>query len=255
MRLLPLLTAPLAIAAMCASCATRGDAAGTGTDTGAAVSTIPDTAAMEQRFADIAFKLELSGEAERQRGAREYLRQAEHEPGGIALAAGIADRYLFDPESPVYSETLYIPFLEYLIATGRDTTGLLAGKLAICRRNAPGAKAPDFAYRTPGGGGERLIAPGSEADIILFFHDPDCPRCQAMASAMRSSRTIGTRLADGSLRVAAVDLSLNPEVEADTLYEIRATPAVYLLRADGTVVLKDPSAPRLAAELSRRVKN
>lgn len=249
-----LVVSAIAAAALCAACAGRG-----GTPRGdsreSVTYALPDTAALEQRFADLAFELELSDDAARQRGAREYLRRSADEPGGLALAAEIADRYLFDPGSPVYSEALYIPFLEYLISTGRDSTGLLGEKLAICRRNAPGTKAPDFSYATPGSGRERLLKPETAADIILFFHDPDCPRCRAFAEAMRASEAIDRCVAEGTLRIAAVDLSLNPSVEADTLYEIRATPSVYLLRADGTVVLKEPSPQRLAAELSEGVNN
>lgn len=244
----------IAAAALCAACAGGGSGnAGRAGESIAAA--LPDTAALEQRFADLAFELELSDDAARQRGAREYLRRSADEPGGLALAAEIADRYLFDPESPVYSEALYIPFLEYLISTGRDSTGLLGEKLAICRRNAPGTKAPDFSYATPGGGRERLLKPGTGADILLFFHDPDCPRCRAFAEAMRASETIDRRIAEGTLRIAAVDLSLNPSVEADTLYDIRATPSVFLLRADGTVVLKEPSPQRLDIEFSTGAGN
>lgn len=248
-----LVVSAIAAAALCAACAGGGTPRADSKKPAPAA--LPDTAALEQRFADLAFELELSDDAARQRGAREYLRRSADEPGGLALAAEIADRYLFDPESPVYSEALYIPFLEYLISTGRDSTGLLGEKLAICRRNAPGTKAPDFSYATPGGGRERLLKPGTAADIILFFHDPDCPRCRAFAEAMRTSEAIDRRVAEGTLRIAAVDLSLNSSVEADTLYEIRATPSVYLLRADGTVVLKEPSPQRLAAELSEGVNN
>lgn len=248
-----LVVSAIAAAALCAACAGGGTSRADSSKSAPAA--LPDTAALEQRFADLAFELEMSDDAARQRGAREYLRRSADEPGGLALAAEIADRYLFDPESPVYSEALYIPFLEYLISTGRDSTGLLGEKLAICRRNAPGTKAPDFSYATPGGGRERLLKPGTAADIILFFHDPDCPRCRAFAEAMRASEAIDRRVAEGTLRIAAVDLSLNPSVEADTLYEIRATPSVYLLRADGTVVLKEPSPQRLDIEFSARTDN
>lgn len=248
-----LVVSAIAAAALCAACAGGGTPRADSRKPAPAA--LPDTAALEQRFADLAFELELSDDAARQRGAREYLRRSADEPGGMALAAEIADRYLFDPESPVYSEALYIPFLEYLISTGRDSTGLLGEKLAICRHNAPGTKAPDFSYATPGGGRERLLKPGTGADILLFFHDPDCPRCRTFAEAMRTSDAIDRRVAEGSLRIAAVDLSLNPSVEADTLYEIRATPSVYLLRADGTVVLKEPSPQRLDIEFSARTDN
>lgn len=248
-----LIVSAIAAAALCAACAGGGTSRADSSKSAPAA--LPDTAALEQRFADLAFELELSDDAARQRGAREYLRRSADEPGGLALAAEIADRYLFDPESPVYSEALYIPFLEYLISTGRDSTGLLGEKLAICRRNAPGTKAPDFSYATPGGGRERLLKPGTAADIILFFHDPDCPRCRAFAEAMRTSEAIDRRVAEGTLRMAAVDLSLNPSVEADTLYEIRATPSVYLLRADGTVLLKEPSPQRLDIEFSAGADN
>ncbi len=248
-----LIVSAIAAAVLCAACAGGGTPRADSRKPAPAA--LPDTAALEQRFADLAFELELSDDAARQRGAREYLRRSADEPGGLALAAEIADRYLFDPESPVYSEALYIPFLEYLISTGRDSTGLLGEKLAICRRNAPGTKAPDFSYATPGGGRERLLKPGTAADIILFFHDPDCPRCRTFAEAMRTSEAIDRRIAEGTLRIAAVDLSLNSSVEADTLYEIRATPSVYLLRADGTVVLKEPSPQRLDIEFSARTDN
>lgn len=248
------LLSAIVAATLCAGCAGGGGSTNGGRQSSAAAA-LPDTAALEQRFADLAFELELSDDATRERGAREYLRRSADEPGGLALAAEIADRYLFDPESPVYSETLYIPFLEYLISTGRDTSGLLSEKLAICRRNAPGRKAPDFSYAIPGGGSERLIRPGVEADIILFFHDPDCPRCRAFAEAMRASDAIDRRVAEGTLRIAAVDLSLNPAVEADTLYDIRATPSVFLIRADGTVCLKEPSPQRLEAEISKGMNN
>ena len=96
--------------------------------------------------------------------------------------------------------------------------------------------------------------------LLLVFYDPDCDHCREVMSALQEDAELAHRVADGRMGVVAVysgeDRTLwertaatLPEawtvgyesglLQDDGRYILRAMPTLYLIGADGRVVLKD----------------
>jgi thiol-disulfide isomerase/thioredoxin len=91
----------------------------------------------------------------------------------------------------------------------------------------------------------------------LFFYDPDCNHCRDVAQQLAESEEMNVRIAEGDLRVLAVNIYGDegrslvhiPEnwihgvdlsgIEEHELYIVRSAPAIYLLDAEHKVLLKD----------------
>lgn len=185
---------------------------------------------------------------------------------------------LYDPNSPLRNEELYIPVLRYIVASPRvDSLMKLRprSQLDMALRNRPGDVATDFAYTTPDGRAQRLSALKARF-TLLYFYNPDCPACREIKDYIRSSQVFGDWMKKG-LRVLAVypdeDLALwqqrlsqMPEgwtvgcdkehkLMNERLYDLKAIPTLYLLAGDKWVILKDAPVEVveawLAAEAAR----
>ena len=96
---------------------------------------------------------------------------------------------------------------------------------------------------------------------LVVFYDPDCDVCRHAKEGLRSDPAVNAAVASGKLKVLAVytdgdrevwqrskdDLPDNwisaydPDgtVDRDEVYVLRATPTLYLIGPDNTVVIKD----------------
>jgi hypothetical protein len=218
---------------------------------------------METNFANYASVLpyvpreQLTGIAER------LVARAEADSAACELLGDIADKYLYDPNSPMLNEQLYAPFLPPLIASSSiDATKklrLLKQQEAIAL-NAPGTIANDFSYEGRDGSRTTLRRTKVEVNLLLLFFDPSCEHCREIMASLKSNDALASLVAQGRLSILAVyadgDLDDWPEARASIpqnwsvgldltgvqdkgLYVLRAMPAVYLLDADKRVVLKD----------------
>lgn len=216
-----------------------------------------DTAFMEQSFANYTTVLALVDAGQRSIAVERLMKRASVEPRAAAFLADIAERYLYDLESPVYNQDLFLPFVEYQLAAGGTDTGLEQLRADIMK-NAPGTKAPDIVLTAPDGSLHHLFRDGSQAKILLLFYEPDCNVCHDMMERLRTDPALEKGIADDSLRLVAVyqgdDVgawmehasSLPPQwevrhdargiIDGDELFIVRATPTVYLLAPDGTVL-------------------
>lgn len=220
-----------------------------------------DTAFMEQSFANYASVLELTDTLTRRKAVETLLRRSATDGKVYSFLNDIAYRYLFDPESPVYSEFSYLPFAEYRLAHGEGEPERLRDAIITIRKNQPGSKVPDFSFRNFAGGVSNLLRPGSDAEIMLIFYEPDCERCHSTIDFLRRNGEIADRVSTGNLRIVMIyegeDIekwekharTLPPEweagideegiIDARKLFIIRATPTIYMLKPDGTVTAKD----------------
>lgn len=212
-----------------------------------------DTAYMEQSFANFTTVLQLLDGESRARSVRAVMDRAAEYPAAYDFLADIAGRYLYDPASPLYSEELYLPFVEYMLARGENPALEVIREMIL--KNRPGTSAPDFEYETPEGHRRRLIRHDDSRRILLMFYEPDCGRCNAVIDALAASTP------PEDMRVLLIYMGSDTElwrthastlpphweagrdaegmIDSEDLYIIRATPTLYLLEADGTVVSKD----------------
>lgn len=184
-------------------------------------------------------------------------------PEMLSAMAKLTAKYFFDPNSPVRSEALYLPFVSALSSSELITPELQAGyqwDARMCALNRPGTVATDFRFIDTAGHSRTLHGIKSEY-ILLIFGNPDCKACRELVEAMANTPEIEQLERSGRLKV--VDVFIDREVDVwkermssypknwingydpafvirdEHLYNVRAIPSIYLLDSSKTVILKD----------------
>lgn len=178
----------------------------------------------------------------------------------------LADKYFYDPNSPMRNEEYYIPVLEAMMASPvLDETEKIRpeARLKLAQKNRIGTKALNFNYTLASGAQGSLYQ--LKADyVLLFINNPGCHACAETIEGLKSAPIINQLLQAGKLIV----LSIYPDEELDEwrkhasdfpkewingydkkftikeeqLYDLKAIPTLYLLNKDKTVLLKDATA-------------
>ena len=186
----------------------------------------------------------------------------------------MADKYLYDPNSPARNEELYIPVLEVMIHTPfLDDTEKIRPQYRLdwAYKNRIDTKAVNFQYARITGQTGSLYQINTEF-IVLFFNNPECTTCRDHIDGMRNSVAMNRLLSQRRLTIISIypdqDLEewksnhalypsgwivgYDPSFTIGEKYDLKATPTLYLLDRDKVVILKD--APLLWIEnfLSRQ---
>jgi hypothetical protein len=233
--------------------------------------------AFEQALANYIYILENLPLRTAQKGVRKMAEKAEAcETADTAsnifeTFVEMAEKYMFDPNSPLRNEDLYSPFASslsqsaHLDSATRDRYAYVAG---MCRLNEKGTKAADFLFSDKNGRQYTLY--GIKADFtLLFFSNPGCHSCLDIINALKDSPQISEMISDGKMAVLNIyideDLQawreympIYPEqwyngfdpdlvIRTDKVYNVRAIPSLYLLDSEKTVLLKDADLERLFA--------
>lgn len=177
--------------------------------------------------------------------------------------ATLADKYLYDPNSPFRNEEYYIPVLESIIQSD-----LMSGiekirpkaRLELALKNRVGQKAIDFTYTLSSGKQGRLYNVSTDF-TLLFFNNPGCHSCEETIESIKNSLQIQYYLSNKKLTILSVypdedleewklHLSNFPKewingydkeqtLKMKNLYDLKAIPTLYLLDNEKNVLLKD----------------
>lgn len=201
--------------------------------------------------------------------------KAETAKTSYLYLADLADKYLYDPNSPMRNEELYISVLDAIIASPilNETEKIRPqGRRELAQKNRVGTKAIDFTYTLASGKNGTLYnitAPYT----LLFINNPGCHACTEAIEALKNTPSISHALANKQL----VILSLYPDEELDewrkhlndfpaewingydkkqilkekNLYDLKAIPTLYLLSNNKTVLLKDVTAEEVNQYLTK----
>lgn len=220
-------------------------------------------------FASILQQLQLSdGQAAMETVFRrlEAFQKAQPEGNVFPSTSALISRYFYDPNSPVRSEDLYLPFVSRMAASElvpEEEKGRYAWEQQVCSLNRTGTPAADFRFVDTAGRTRTLY--GIKAEwLLLIFGNPDCKACREIMEDMGASAQISNLINSGRLKVVDVyideDIDLWKErresypsawingydptftIRTDRIYAVRAVPSLYLLDKDKTVVLKDAPA-------------
>lgn len=183
-----------------------------------------------------------------------------------------SELFLYDPNSPLLNEALYIPVLEGLLssqALEEESKLTLRYQLEQALVNSVGTKAADIKYKYCIGGDPWNLRDGSlygiKADYtLIFFNNPDCPACAQMLKELSQAPIVQRMVEQGRLAVLALYIDQDLErwranlkdypqewiyardysqsINIERIYTIRAIPSLYLLDSGKRVLLKD--APR-----------
>lgn len=209
----------------------------------------------EERFARFLLKLERQNPTQQANQISELLITAEQH-NATARFLALADKYLYDPNSPYRNEERYLLFLQY--AADHSLQAFINNSryqkhFIQVQKNRVGHKATNFQYITQSGEKGNLYDLQSKY-TLLFFHDPGCEECQYIKKQMELNQTF---FIQKGVRILAVyideDVALwqatyypsewlsvyANEIESQDLYHIRALPTLYLLDSNKKVLLKD----------------
>ena len=177
----------------------------------------------------------------------------------------LADKYLYNPNSPVRNEEFYIPVLEVMINSpllNRTEKIRPQARLTLAYKNRIGTQASDFIYTLESGKRGSLYQ--LDADyILLFINNPGCHACSSTIEQLKKATIINELLQEKKL----VLLSIYPDEELNEwkrhlsdfpnnwinaydkqliirdkqLYDLKAIPTLYLIDKNKIVLLKDTS--------------
>ena len=185
-----------------------------------------------------------------------------------------ADKYLYDPNSPMRNEEFYIPVLDAMLASPlleEIEKVRPKARRELAQKNRIGTKALNFSYTLASGAQGSLYQ--QQADyILLFINNPGCHACTETIDALKNAPIINRLLGQKKLTV----LSIYPDEELDEwrkhlnefpkewingydkkfaikeqqLYDLKAIPTLYLLNKEKTVLLKDATAQAIEEYLT-----
>ena len=197
----------------------------------------------------------------------------------LETVAALADKYLYDPNSPYRNEEHYLHFAR-ILSSYEGFPSELRSKYAyqaqLCSLNRIGAKAADFRFADKKGRIFTLY--GIKAELtLLFFSNPGCTACKYIIDVLNNVPVISGLIDNGTMKVLNIyideDLEawrsympIYPEtwyngfdpdlvIRGETLYNVRAIPSLYLLDSDKKVIMKDAPEGRLFEWLSNKSLN
>lgn len=185
--------------------------------------------------------------------------------------AELTEHYLYDPNSPMRSDELYLLFLDRLSVAPAFTAAereRFNFRRINLRKNQVGTVAADFEYIDRKGRKNTLHATEGEY-TLLYFYDPDCENCHETTAMFSKNDLLTTnprltvlavypdadtdlwRKEPQSFPTTWVDAYSPNGAVAAGLYFIRATPTILLLDKNKRVILKDPSPDMLIQYLTK----
>lgn len=228
----------------------------------------------EQLYADFIDALQYVDLEEARSSLQTMMRKMEADSTAYTHFCSLNEKYLYDPNSPMRNEDYFIPVLEQMIDSKRLTEYEKIrpiDQLEQAHKNRPGMTATDFSYVTPKGKSGRMSA--IKADYtMLFFYDPDCSNCREYEHMLSEMPAFLEMQQKGIVRVLAIypdedenEWLLNSskmpqgwivgwnkqgDIRSKTLYEIRATPTLFLLDKQKKVILKDATLDQIIRHLA-----
>ena len=177
--------------------------------------------------------------------------------------AMLAEKYLYDPNSPVRNEEYYLHYAENLASFEGYSQVLrdrYARQASDCSINRIGTQAADFSF-ADSRGRVRSLHEIDAPYTLLFFSNPGCEACMGIIEMLKAEQKITDMVESGFLAVVNVYIDedvqawrdympIYPEkwyngfdqdlvIRTEGLYCVRAIPSLYLLDKEKRVILKD----------------
>ncbi|CCY49597.1 MULTISPECIES: DUF5106 domain-containing protein [Bacteroides] len=229
----------------------------------------------EQTWADYCDLLNHVPLSTAQEAIKKTIARTETEKKVFDYITGLADKYLYDPNSPLRNEEFYIPVLEAMISSSvlTETEKIRPqARIEMAYKNRVDTKAIDFTYTLESGAQSTLYKIKSQY-TVLFINNPGCHACTENIEALKDSPIINELIQKKQLAVIALypdeeldewrrhrdefpqewingyDKSLT--IKTQNLYDLKAVPTLYLLDANKKVLLKDATVQAITQYLMK----
>ena len=194
------------------------------------------------------------------------LSKAEANQAMLAHFSVLFEKSLDEPNSPTRNEDLHISVLNYIIESDnvQDIDKIRPKELLkIALKNRPDSIASDFAITLESG--KTVMLHDIKADYtLMYMYVPDCRVCAELVSGLKISGILSPLIKSGKLKIVAVYPDTDLEawrnhldeipkewingydtkhvINEDKLYDIKATPTIYLLDKNKRVLIKDAAS-------------
>lgn len=221
-----------------------------------------DTDFMEQTFVNFLSVLPMAREKESLAGIDSLWTGVQADTLVCNRLMDWAEKYLYDPNSPMLNENAYNLFLQVMLPTVAHDP-VLADKLSFHKKvtetNRVGRLANNFYYQNAQGR-HSLLDVEAPYTLLLFF-DPDCGHCNEYLAALKASQNLEQTVRSGKLKVLAIYAEPHADgyrkalqklpaswlngydaddvIQSSGLYFLRAMPTLILLDERKTVLFKD----------------
>ena len=218
---------------------------------------------MEQNFANYVSLFPYATPEARKESVFKLLNDSKVDHKAYVILQDIAGKYLYDPNSPMLNEVSFIPFVEYELESESSSAATKEAAKAILEsinKNRVGSIAADFKFEDRKGNQLSLYTIFPDREMMLIFYDPDCENCKMIMGGIINNKNINNAVETGQLGILAIYSGDNkdawkegynqyPEnwvvgyepglIEENELYDIRATPTIYILDKNKVVEEKD----------------
>lgn len=231
---------------------------------------------LEENFATYATLFPIVDQEEADAAASTLLTKVQASAGIYNETLATAEKYLAEPLSPVYNPEAFMAFLSSATAQRFTDDARLQrydALLSTLSANRPGTQCADFTISLKGKSDTTLHGIIKGIPTLLLFHDPECEDCSALIADMSTLTQLSQAIGNGNLQIVAVDLSgdeerwaadnshipsgwidaFSPDAEVlnDEIYYIPRFPSLYLINADGTIMLRDTTVEKVTEALQR----
>ena len=228
---------------------------------------IRSSAFLEQALKDYLVLLRTASSERQAEGLKTLVQKAGQEtPKAMLLFFDEKlEEYLAYSYSPLQNYEQYMAVLEAILQSDRydeDEKIRPATLLELCLKNRVGTVAENFAYALSDKDSPVFRLHDLKAErLILLFFDPECLHCRQLIDQMKQSPTLNAQQQSGRLKILTIypyaDVeawrervgllstnwinSYNPEssILSDELYELKITPALYLLDGQKRVIVRE----------------
>ena len=246
----------------------------------------------EQKFANFCVALSKMKEPERNRQVDTLLtRSLRGSRDMFANFMTLAEKYLYDPNSPYRDGELYLPFLEWTIHSKKIEDIWKERpryQLKLVLENRVGTQAHDFHYITNGNGSDASSKGSAKGKAstkstlynikseytLIYFNNPECHDCGRVHGYLVASKVFTTMLRSSRLKLLALypdeDLGAwnrhKDEYPSTWIaaryakksdresYHLPAIPSLYLLDKNKKVLLKDATVEAVEEYLRKVIE-
>ena len=195
-------------------------------------------------------------------GAIERFQAADTSSNVFGFFEKTISRYLYDPNSPVRNEDLYLPFVKGLSESPFVPEGMrqaYAHDASMCSLNQAGTVATDFIFTDLGGRRHSL-------------HSVQADHTKEIIDGLTGDPRITGKISSGKLAVVNVYIDSDVDewreyavnypsswlsgydqsytIRTDVTYNVRAIPSLYLLDAEKRVIMKDAPQDKVLSFIS-----
>jgi len=206
-------------------------------------------------------------------GIQALLEKVSVNPEALAVFSDRLKLYLYNPSSPAYNDLYYEMVLRYLVkakavdATEKERLKIL---LNLVQKNQIGTLAKDFSFIEANGKSNTLFNIKAEHTFLMFY-EPGCHACQTTIAQMKAIPQLHDAIESGTLRIVLIyahgeeqtwndykaqipsewinGMDTKQQIVRGQLYDLKASPTIYLLDKHKKVNLKDATLEQVLNSL------